>query len=328
SVRIISKENLPLMKKQSEGHYAATVPLLYLKYLFDKKNNKNNTELAIDAAIILSNAYTFAGAAAYLNSGSKLLWTLGALDILASTSGTSLAVVKPLVESKYGKESDTYKCIEKVDKYILVYNLSRVVSDLVVLPALRKDAAEIWAKEKKIIKDDGVISSEQYDDIEKIVGNEIDATIDVQIGKTIYPTVKINGVPVVRLLCGSNGKIAIIGRRMEYVRKIATDLKALGKDVELFEKTTAFNGQGYHNLAEIERDWQNTVDLYEDGIIPYSKLKTTLWYKENQRWAIWIKEQGYDIYDLGDNPGMFLNAPNRSAFYDIEKIEIFDDVIN
>ncbi|MBP1618618.1 MAG: hypothetical protein H6Q14_2445 [Bacteroidetes bacterium] len=69
---------------------------------------------------------------------------------------------------------------------------------------------------------------------------------------------------------------------------------------------------------------------YSDGKIPYEKVKGTLWYKENQRWARWIKEQGYDIYDLGDNPGQFINSldrqnvPDASAFYDIEKIEIFN----
>ena len=43
-----------------------------------------------------------------------------------------------------------------------------------------------------------------------------------------------------------------------------------------------------------------------------------------------LKEQGYDIYDLGDNPGQFSNSydrnnvPDASAFYDMEKIEIFN----
>ncbi|MGB4775547.1 MAG: hypothetical protein WBP45_10265, partial [Daejeonella sp.] len=159
-------------------------------------------------------------------------------------------------------------------------------------------------------------------------GDELVVREVAKAGKVIYPSVKINGVPVVRLMTGTNNKIAIIGRKMEYVRQIGSDLKKLGKEVELFEKATAFNGQGYSKLAEIEADWQKALDLYgNNGVIPYEKLKTTLWYKENQRWAKWIKEQGYDIYDLGDNPGIFTNAPDRSAFYDIEKVEVFGDII-
>lgn len=76
-------------------------------------------------------------------------------------------------------------------------------------------------------------------------------------------------------------------------------------------------------------DFDRIKSQYPNGIIPYNKLKSTLWYKENERWVKWIKEQGYNIYDLGDNPGQFINSfdrqnvPDASAFYDMEKIEIF-----
>ena len=150
-----------------------------------------------------------------------------------------------------------------------------------------------------------------------------------QIGKIVYPTTKINGIPVVRIYTGNNGKIAIIGRKMPYVRKIAEDLKKLGKEIEIFEPKTAFNGKGYNNLDEIYIDFDKMKNLYPDGIIPYDRLKQTLWYKENERWVNWIKKEGYDIYDLGDNPGQFinsydrLNVPDASAYYDMEKLIIF-----
>ena len=149
-------------------------------------------------------------------------------------------------------------------------------------------------------------------------------------GKIIYPTAKVNGIPVVRILTGNNGKIAIIGRKMPYVEKVAGDFEKLGKEVEIFDKYKAFGGKGYNNLKEIEDDFNLIKSQYPNGIIPYDKLKSTLWYKENERWAKWIKEQGYDVYDLGDNPGQFINSfdrqnvPVASAFYDLEKIEIFN----
>uniref|UniRef100_UPI0039A69F08 hypothetical protein n=1 Tax=Ornithobacterium rhinotracheale TaxID=28251 RepID=UPI0039A69F08 len=156
--------------------------------------------------------------------------------------------------------------------------------------------------------------------IEKIITNT---------GEILYPTIKINGIPVVRILTGSNGKIAIIGRKMPYVRQVANDLKTLGKEIEIFEPNSAFAGKGYDNLSGIYADFDKIKNQYPDGIIPYDKLKSTLWYKENEKWAKWIKEQGYDIYDLGDNPGQFINSfdrqnvPDASAFYDMEKNEIF-----
>ena len=145
-----------------------------------------------------------------------------------------------------------------------------------------------------------------------------------------YPSVKINGIPVVRIYNGNNGKIAIIGRKMPYVNKIAKGLEKLGKEVEVFDIETAFGGKGYNNFKLIDDEWRYVKSQYDDGIIPYERVKSTLWYKENQRWAKWIKEQGYDIYDIGDNPGQFINKddriniPDASAFYDMEKIEIFN----
>lgn len=184
---------------------------------------------------------------------------------------------------------------------------------------------QLYPKLSKAYKDlpPGSFAVEQ----KKLLEDELGLADDVSNNSIFYPSVKINGVPVVRLFQGNNGKIAIIGRKMEYVRQVASDLRKLGKEVELFEKTTAFNGQGYRNLLAIEADWQEAIKLYGEKI-PYDRLKKTLWYQENQRWAKWVKQQGYDIYDLGDNPGMFITAPDRSAFYDIEKIEIFGDKIN
>ncbi|MFO0356405.1 MAG: fibronectin type III domain-containing protein [Sphingobacteriaceae bacterium] len=147
----------------------------------------------------------------------------------------------------------------------------------------------------------------------------------------VYPSVKINGIPVVRIMTGTNNKIAIIGRKMPYVREVSQSLRKLGKEVEVFEPNSAFAGKGYNNLDKIYEDFEKMKEKFPNGIIPYNKLKETLWYKENERWANWIKDQGYEIYDLGDNPGQFINSldrinvPNASAFYDMEKRSIFGD---
>ena len=81
----------------------------------------------------------------------------------------------------------------------------------------------------------------------------------------------------------------------------------------------------YLGTRKIRAPAGGTIDINGNQILPYDKLKKTLWYKENERWAKWIKEMGYEIYDLGDNPGLLRNVPNRSAFYNLEKSIIFND---
>jgi len=72
----------------------------------------------------------------------------------------------------------------------------------------------------------------------------------------IYPSTKINGIPVVRILTGNNGKIAIIGRKMPYVEDVANNLSKLGKEVEIFDTKTAFAGKGYNNFKQIDDEWK------------------------------------------------------------------------
>ena len=149
--------------------------------------------------------------------------------------------------------------------------------------------------------------------------------------KIIYPNVKINGATVVRILEGKNGKIALMGRKMTYIEEVAKGLEKLGKKVEIFDVKKAFGGKGYKDWELIKKDWDDAIrkhgvlDAYQNKVLPYDKVKKTMWYKENLRWAKWIKEEGFEIYDLGDNPGLLTNTPDRSAFYDIEKLIIFND---
>jgi len=152
------------------------------------------------------------------------------------------------------------------------------------------------------------------------------------VRKIIYPSVKINGATVVRILEGTNGKIAIMGRKMAYIEEVANGLIKLGKEVEIFDIDKAFGGKGYSNWDLIKKDWDNALDRFGqldsngNKVLPYQKVIQTLWYKENERWARWVKENGYEIYDLGDNPGLLKNSPDRSAFYDLEKKIIFDEL--
>jgi TANFOR domain-containing protein len=301
-------------KTQNVEQRATLLPAILVKYMIDNGNYQDVKDLGWTTLNIAS-LVTGVGE---INLGIQTFrngkYVLGAFRFLLAT-GNILSTISSTYCTQGRASTDFCKAWAEYEILISVGLLSASSLDL------------LYAKLSKAYKELplGSFSDEQ----KKLLESELRLADDIEFTpKILYPTVKINGVPVVRLMEGYNGKIAIVGRKMEYVRQVADDLKKLGKQVELFEKTTAFNGLGYNKLAEIETDWQHALVMYgQNGVIPYDKLKITLWYKENQRWAKWIKEQGYDIYDLGDNPGLFTNAPDRSAFYDIEKIEIFGDVI-
>ena len=135
---------------------------------------------------------------------------------------------------------------------------------------------------------------------------------------------------------GTNGKYAVIGRSMSEVEKVANQLKSLGADVEILDdkwlggKTYEIDGYSFTNLKGIEveidtRRWTIKECIYDmnnskhyirtDGWIAEVEIIETPMYKFNQKWIDDIRDNGYEIIDIG-NP---LNSEKLSPFYEMEK---------
>ncbi|MEO7384301.1 MAG: hypothetical protein ABIU18_05145 [Novosphingobium sp.] len=123
------------------------------------------------------------------------------------------------------------------------------------------------------------------------------------------------GSKPVRVLQGTNGKTAVIGRSMgdgsaPGVRSYAKAFENQFGPIETFDGPVISSGA--------KREW---ADLTSGGQrLTDSEIKETLLYKENVAWSENLKAKGYTILDLGD-PAM----QDASAFYEIEKKVIFGD---
>lgn len=140
---------------------------------------------------------------------------------------------------------------------------------------------------------------------------------------------QIAGKTIVRVRRGTNGKIAIIGRKMNGHVEVAADaLRLDGKPVEIFseldQKYNLFNIDGSNKTwQDIVDDFGNSNGQYqtnEMGWILDSELPNTMMYKANQIWAEKLIAQGYTIIDIGYPSGQ--NLP-QSVFYNMELSTLF-----
>jgi hypothetical protein len=138
----------------------------------------------------------------------------------------------------------------------------------------------------------------------------------------------IAGKVILKVRNGSNGKIAVIGRKMAgHVETVGASLKSSGFEVELFnaeyQSGNIFNiGGRDYTWAEIETDFRNLNNQYSvdvNGWITNEELPNTLMYKANEIWANKVRNQGYTIIDMGVPPGV--STP--SVFYQMEQTTIF-----
>lgn len=138
----------------------------------------------------------------------------------------------------------------------------------------------------------------------------------------------ISGKVILQVKNGSNGKIAVIGRKMAgHVEVVGAELRASGLDVELFnaecQRNNLFNIKGHdYTWEEIETDFRNLNGQYQvdnNGWITNEELPNTLMYQANEVWANKILNQGYTIIDMGVPPGV----TTPSVFYNMEQSTIF-----
>ncbi len=139
----------------------------------------------------------------------------------------------------------------------------------------------------------------------------------------------IAGKVIQKVKVGTNGKVAIIGRKMlGYVEDVATTLRNEGKQVEIFSELDQKNN--LFNIEGVNKSWQDIVEDFENKYSQYltndkgwildSELPKTMMYKANKIWANKLKSQGYTVIDIGYPSGQ--NLP-QSVFYNMELSDLF-----
>lgn len=138
----------------------------------------------------------------------------------------------------------------------------------------------------------------------------------------------IAGKIIVQVKQGSNGKIAIIGRKMDgHVNDVVSNLQNQGKQVEAFNNL--FQANKTFDIDGVTYTWQKIVDDFENtnGQYPTNALNritddalpNTLMYKANQKWAQKLIDEGYEVIDIGYP----INEQTSSLFYEMELSLIF-----
>jgi hypothetical protein len=126
---------------------------------------------------------------------------------------------------------------------------------------------------------------------------------------------EFKGLKAQRILVGSGGKIAIIGRTMGNeqlpgVRDYAKALRGRGVDIEVFDGDK-ISAAARREFAELTRGGRRLTN---------QELLKTKMYQENKAWAESLKANGYTVIDLG-NP--YPKKFGFSPFYSMEKKTIF-----
>lgn len=138
---------------------------------------------------------------------------------------------------------------------------------------------------------------------------------------------EIAGRTIVQIKNGTNGKTAIIGRRMDgHVNVVAAELSSQGRQVDVFNKT--YQAGKTFEIDGISHSWKSLSDDFNDlskyarnekGWILDSDLPNTLMFKANKQWADNLLDRGFEILDMGYPEGL----TSESIFYNMELEKIF-----
>jgi hypothetical protein len=115
---------------------------------------------------------------------------------------------------------------------------------------------------------------------------------------------KVAPIKALKSIPGSNGKVAIIGRKIDLVKVYKVELVAVGKKVVIFDGDI-ISASARKEMAEAlaSGKWLDES----------SKI-----FKANKEWAEKLLKKGYEIIDVG-NP----LKQGESIFYDMEMKIIF-----
>lgn len=160
-----------------------------------------------------------------------------------------------------------------------------------------------------------------------VVQNELPRSSDLP-SKSIVPGDKIAGIPVVDVKNGTNGTVAVIGRKMAgHVEAVGAELKN-DRNIELFNEefqknnTFVIDGKTY-TWEQVVDDFKNEYGQYRTnskGWIIDEDLPNTLMYKANKAWAEKLINEEYTVIDVG-----YPSTVNtESVFYNMEQSIIFN----
>ena len=115
--------------------------------------------------------------------------------------------------------------------------------------------------------------------------------------RELYELSTPNGLRAARILPGTNGKIAVIGRGQDSVEAFAKFLRSQGRDVETLK-----------NVPGIDELWLDFRRIVEEkrGILgpkyqlTIEELMNTGFYKTDERWILGVRDKGFTIIDMGD----------------------------
>lgn len=244
---------------------------------------------------------------------------------------TALKKINGLAETK---QADFISDIAKTDGRVseaanlLKNNLSKIDEDLIEAwalldgsPVIRLDIKNLENLKSVIKHSNYSFTADQLSELAGLINNSGSKSRLIEQLKHAtkysgdFPKVddllefaKIAPVSPVQVKAGTNGKIAIIGRNMKYVKVYADELKAQGKTVEIFDVD-------YNTLSpEALTQWNNLRNSYAPEWIPDDIAKGTDLFIENENWIKRVDNEGYEIKNLG-NPA---NDPYSSVFFNME----------
>lgn len=136
--------------------------------------------------------------------------------------------------------------------------------------------------------------------------------------------IEIEGIKAQRVIQGSNGKVAVIGRSMgndttKGVRDYSKGLEEKGYDVEVFDGdiVPSDSMDEFKELAASAK-LEHELGLRDSKYLTDDELNQTKLFQSNKEWVEKLQVDGYTVVDIG-NP----NNLGSSAFYDLETSILF-----
>jgi hypothetical protein len=266
---------------------------------------------------VTTGKYTLYAAFLAIGVGEIMLARTGlqmAIALADMAVATSDILVNEILATKLSQTDDGKAFLDKWNKFVLIYGGARVYSEL---SGLNRELTELSRR----------INNPEVDElvtrINKKIGS-LEADVIVNGAGSVFKVGdNIAGKIVQNVKSGTNGKIAVIGRRMPgHVELVAQELLNQGKQVEIFndfyQAGKPFDIEGQIYLWEdIVADFNNLKQQYVT--IPNNILENSLMFKANQKWANKLLSEGYEVIDIGYPQG----TTTQSIFYNMELQTIF-----